>query len=134
MADGGQTERSSLRQWFGMLGAPVVWAIHFSVTYALAAIACTARFASVGLLGLTALQLIMVGTAAVAVMVILAANRVAYRSQQSAGDPAGVSGDEKAGRRTYMGQMGSLLSILFVALIVIETVPVFVVDPCWRVP
>ena len=134
MADRAQPERSSLLQWFAMLGPPVVWAIHFSVTYSLAAIACTARFANVEVLGLTALQIIMVGTAAAALLVILVASRVTYGSSQNRGSSADRGGDEQAERRTYMGQMGTMLGILFAALVVIETVPVFIIEPCWRAP
>lgn len=117
------------RTWFGFLGAPSVWAIHFMVVYALMEVGCVAgwdRFVVAGINGVALATLL--GTL-LSVPAIVAAGWVAYGLwRRSPRDTP--PGKETADQNTHVGQAGVFLSVLFLLAVIFETIPVFVLRPC----
>ncbi len=114
--------RDALRQWIGVLGAPVIWLVHFQANYALASRTCR---------WMTVLPLhIVSGTALVLIIVVGA---IAWRVFESAPDePGGNVPALSAGRIRLMGVVGLMSAILFFLVVVAQWLPTWTADPCQR--
>ena len=110
---------------WGLIGAPVVWAVHFIVIYTVVALSCWSGFAMTNLLGLGTSALAALAVSLVALALIGWAGRTAYGLWHAAQHEADAPGWQR-----YAGLTGSLLSGLFALSVVLETVPVFVLVPC----
>lgn len=123
---------SESRLWFGLLGSPIAWLIHLVVVYTLAEVTCVADSFNFTVLGLDGgVSLILIVTLLTLVLAV-AAGVVAYgsdrrlrrqeREHESFND-RGVSGQ--------MARWGMHLTVLFVFIIGVETIPVFFyLQPC----
>lgn len=112
------------------LGGMVAWAAHFWVVFILVEIACRAGLPGVSVLGLSALQILLALAALAFGAVALAAAIVSIRINQRTGVGIATDRDVPRALDAFMGQTGLLLSVFFLAAIVLETVPAFVLRPC----
>ncbi|HET7322181.1 MAG TPA: hypothetical protein VFI96_06775 [Longimicrobiaceae bacterium] len=106
------------RLFFGALGAPAAWALHFNLVYFLDALFCTT-----GRTGITlAVAIATLTLGAVAVV----AGIVAYRGWR---DRRGIE-TPSAGTVRLLLAMGAIGAVLFTALIVAEGLAPFFVPAC----
>ncbi len=97
----------SARLWFGLLGAPAAWSLHLLVSYAVHALGCEAGWPGLRwwLVGVTALF----GAAAAAAGIVA----YGYWSRAHAGGLA--TEPPPPGAAAFVGLSGALLSVVFVA-------------------
>lgn len=95
---------------FATAGAPAAWLVHLSLSYYLVPRACAGSPVW--------LHLVTLVTAAVAVAAIAAAARVR----------AGAGPSDVALR--YLGALGLLVGVLFLAATLAEGLPALLIDPC----
>lgn len=93
---------------FALGGGPVAWLVHLSLSYYLVPRACAAG-TSLGL------HLVTLASAAVAVAAVVASRRVR-------------AGDDPRGR--FLGTLGVLVGVLFLAAVLVEGLPVALIDAC----
>jgi hypothetical protein len=105
--------------WFGFLGPPIIWAVRFTIAYALVPGACSAA----GLLALNVVTLVALGGTVLAAVVAARAWRHT-RSQHRAESQTGWR------RARFMALAGLFTSALFGAAIVAEGLANVLVDPC----
>jgi hypothetical protein len=125
-------EAKSWELWFGLLSGPVIWAAHFSITYALASTACQLGFLiDRALLGINALTaaLIIITIAAIAGLVY--GIFLSFRNWKLLKDEGqeGVGQPERS-RPRFMAFSGLALGIIFLASVVISLLPSFFFSPC----
>ena len=101
---------SPLRLAFGWLGAPLAWALHLGLVYALAGWDCRHPLP----LALYAASLLCLGLA-------LGAVRVAWGNARSANAV-----------RHFLGYGGCLLGVLFSAVIIVQSLPFLLIEGCGR--
>lgn len=107
---------------FGLLGAPIAWLLHLSVSYFLVTLACTGDSG-------TPRWGILVATFGFAI-VAASAGMVAYRGWRRLPSPAGSDGEPGASRGRFLLVTGMLLAGLFVVLIVLAGLPPLFVPAC----
>lgn len=105
--------------WFGFLGPPIIWAIRFTVAYALVPTTCSAG----GLLALNVVTLVALGGTVLAGI-------IAGSSLRRTGDQHGNEGHWAWRRARFMALAGLFTSALFTAVIVAEGLANILVDPC----
>lgn len=119
----------NLAAWFGLFGAPTLWVIHFLVLYAVTEAACPTglnRLILLGMNGLVASTLLITLLALAGVVAASLAARSLWRAARSEVDREHITNT----RRGYMGLAGMLLGGLFFLVIVMESIPVFVLPAC----
>lgn len=124
--------RGSLALWFGVLAAPLAWAGHLGVNYALEEwFACSPSAQDPGrILGLSvdtfslAFNSLMALTALAAVLVALGC----WRRLRSA------DGDERLQRARWMAFAGAVESTLFLAIILLGYAPPLMLGICETAP
>jgi hypothetical protein len=112
------TWRDEVLLWFGVLGPPGAWLVHFNLGYLLTWHACATHSAlwlhvnSAGCLALTG-------------MALLAA-------WQTMGQPSGgdIEFEQRHSRRRFMGMLGVLNSVMFALVIIAQTIATVLVVPC----
>lgn len=117
--------------WFGLLGGAAAWSAHLLASYPSVRVACAAGG-----------EWLLHGITAVTALVAASATAVAWREWRAAGSDGGLgSGVQPAstagpdlGRVRFMAGLGTLLSLLFFVVTVVEGLPVFFADPCMRGP
>lgn len=107
--------------WFALLGAAIAWFIHFMACYLLLEVACVLGWQQQQLLGLNGVAAAIVLTTLVCLPLAVASGVVAWRA---------TADRNSAEHATYLGQAGMMLSVLFVGIIVFETLPALVLPPC----
>jgi hypothetical protein len=109
---------SSVWLWFAFLGAPIAWAIHLMAIYLLVPVAC--------ITGTTlALQVVNAGTLAAAVL----AGVVGWLHVRR---PEGDS-ERTRQRVRFMARAAIVFSVFFSLVIVAESLPSVLDDPCQHV-
>lgn len=105
--------------WFGWWGGAVAWTLHLLTAYAIAEFACVAGAGTRSVLGMSLVAwslLIASGTSCLlASLAVLAARRAQAFCRQRDGSAT----------RCYLANTGLMLSVLFLAIIVVQTVPIF---------
>jgi hypothetical protein len=111
-----------LREWTGLLGAPLVWFLQFEASYGLVERACASRSMwPLHLLSLAALA----GT--------IGALLLAHRTRRTAADlPQGELTGGPRGRAWLLGTTGMLIGGFFILLILAQWIPTLLIDPCRR--
>jgi hypothetical protein len=109
--------------WFGVLGAPLAWAILLTVGYSFEEVACSEGSSHWGFDAKLGNVLLFAATAAVAVAAAGAA-LLSWRRAQRPG-----SADVR-GRLEWMGFSGILVSGLFLALILMTGFGITALEPC----
>lgn len=121
--------------WFGLLGGAVAWFVHLVVIVGVVETGCVAGVEGLsGLIGLSAQGVILALVVAATVLtlgVTIASGLVAYwnlKVLRARGEELDAPVARGAGY--HMTRSGIYLSILFVFIIVVETIPIFFVPPC----
>jgi len=111
--------RGAARLWFGMMGAPLAWALGFGTDYGLVRLACARQ-------NMIPLHLVTV----VELAVVVAAGVVAHREWRRAGggEPAEAGGPIPRSR--FMGMFGMLASAFFALLVLAQWAPKLFLNPC----
>jgi hypothetical protein len=111
---------SSPRLWFAMLAGPIAWSAHLLLSYALVPIACDTGWSF----------LLVVVTAVTA----LASLTGALVSRRLPGSDIGNTPDTRlanASERTrFITHAGFTSGIFFTIVIIIQSLPIFFLDPC----
>jgi hypothetical protein len=110
------------RLWFGLLGAPLAWALHLVVSYPVVPLACATGSAVI-------LHAITIITALVAACAGVIAWQD-FRSIDVRGDRA--PGDAIQVNRKFLAGLGVSLSLFFLLVILVEGWPVTLQDSCSR--
>lgn len=120
------------RLWFGVLGSPIAWFFHLVVAYTLAEVACVAGFPGFDVLGLHGGVSLILGVTLLALAVTGTAGLVAYGSnRQLDRHSEKKEAPVDRGVAEQMAQWGVHLSVLFIFIIAVETIPVFFyLQPC----
>ncbi len=106
--------------WFGVLAAPLVWAVRLVASYALVAAVCREGSALVvHLISAAAL-----GVSLVALLVARRSYQATRPAERSSADPWVLD------RAHFMAVLGLLVSGFFALVIVAEWSGVFITDPC----
>jgi hypothetical protein len=115
----GSREGGRARLWFGALGAPIAWALHFVIAYPLVEWACR-----------TGSTFALWASFVVAAIAIVASGAAALSLAREPGD------DRTAARRRFMGRSGLLLALLLLFALAAEWAPLVGGDPCvgWGEP
>jgi hypothetical protein len=104
--------------WAGVLLAPLAWALHLGVGYALSAAVCTPP---------TRWPFFLLSGAAFAVAGT--GGWIAWRVRRDTGDEPEDAPDARA-RGRFMTVAGILLSVMFLLAIAAQTIPMFLLEPC----
>jgi hypothetical protein len=111
-----------LRQWAGLLGAPLIWFIQFEASYSLVPHVCRST-------SLIPLHLLSAAALAGTIIMLL----FAWQTRQSARElPRGEQTGGPVGRSWLMGITGILVSGFFCLLILAQWIPAIIIDPCQR--
>lgn len=105
--------------WFGLLAGPAAWFVHLNVSYSLVRLIC--RGGEGWLLHLTTLATLVLAGAGV---------WMAWSTWRRIGEPAVTSGGGTAGRTRFMALSGIALSGFFFGVILLASIPGFVLHPC----
>jgi len=117
-----RTDVSERALWFGVLAGPLAWLLHLGLSYPLVPLSCATEWGAV-------FHLISLVTALAAV----AAATVAWQSWQQL-RAEGPEGTVQYGRQGFMALAGLLKSILFLAVILAQWLPVLFISPCNYAP
>lgn len=107
------TTRRPLRSWFAVLGAPSAWFAHLSLSYLLVPESCV--WGTTVWLWVISLTHVAVAVAALVVAVGTARHGQRHGHRQD----------------RFVGMLGVLTGALFTAAILVERLPVLLIDPCW---
>jgi hypothetical protein len=117
------------RVWFGLLGAPGAWALHFLAAYGLMEAGCAASWHQSSIAGLNGVAAAVLLATILTIPALLAAGLVAHSLLRRARDDTDRS-DAAIASDAHIGQAGLILSALFLLAVIFETVPVLVLQPC----
>lgn len=112
----------NLRQWAGVVGAPVAWFAQLQTNYALVPAACRAAPTSVLVLSSVFFLTLAVGAAWL--------SWAGWRAEDGTW-PKG-SDEGPPARRRFLAALGLLTSVLFFAVMVAQAIPTFIVPVCHR--
>jgi hypothetical protein len=105
-----------------LLGGPLAWALHLLISYGPVEIACSAT-----------VPLFLHGVTLTTALVALGAALLGWRTWSRARRTVPPADDGDALRRTrFVAACGTILGGFFVLVIVLEGIPVLLVDPCMR--
>ena len=118
---GVDVDRGTIPLYAGLLGAPILWAIQFQLTYMLVPWVCTHRNGWL----LPFIHLVFFA-------LTLAAGVLSWREWKRVGATLPESQEEERLARTkFLGALGLMSVALFALLILAQTVTSFFLDPCW---
>ena len=122
-----------LRAWFGMVGAPIIWFVHFVIVWALGEFGCGAGLADDTVLTDGSLKLFVLVATVIGLIGTFASTFVAYQIWQQYRQAAPQSGDTALGRQRFMALTGMALGILFTIVVILDALPVLFVSTCGSV-
>lgn len=128
MDAGRQATRGAL--WFGVLGGAIAWFVHLALVYTLAEAACITGFPWFTVLGFHGTLLLIVIVTLLTLAVTVVAGVVAYRNRRLLDESNGPIAPLNRGASEHMVRGGVYLSVFFVLLILVETLPIFFMRPC----
>jgi hypothetical protein len=107
--------------WFGVFGGAVAWTIHMLLAYGIAEFGCVSSFRDARFLGITGVAWLILATSALTLVLAVAALLIARRSERLLlADLRGRDDDADE----FMARVGLVTSVVFVAIIVAQTLPV----------
>lgn len=120
------TYRYPLLLWVMMFGSIVIWFAHFAFVYNVVDFACASSWPSERMSEIrTVTTLVIVGTVVGSILLIvngLGAFAVWRDARHEDGESAQV--------RAFMGLVGIALSLISLAVVIVSTIPVFVLQTC----
>jgi hypothetical protein len=114
-------EVSRFRLWFGLLAGAVAWTIHFLVAYAIAEFGCVSSFRDARFLGITGVAWGILALTVLTLILAVGGLLIARRSERLLMAEFGEKEDEP---EAFMAHVGWITSVVFVAIIVAQTLPV----------
>jgi hypothetical protein len=111
-----------LALWYGFLIGPLAWSLHLLGGLIIVAAASTGG--DFTLAGVSVWRVVLIAATAVAVLVALSGDAVAYRCWRIARPHGGSASDPPAGRSVFMAQAGIYMSALFAAGIVLVAIAI----------
>jgi hypothetical protein len=102
--------------WAGVLGGPLVWSIQFLISYPISSVSCLPDYRQNHLLVLNVVTL-----ASLAIVGLCALN--SWRIFRSAPAGASIEGGQPWDRARFMGLLGVMVSLLFIAAIIATGMP-----------
>jgi hypothetical protein len=134
MANSFSLSHLSQSPWFHLLGAPILWSVHFLISYAWVEYACRMRLLVLDstMLGLTLLSWSILLLTLIAVLATVYVGWSAYRSSRRISESKKTNELESWGveSRRFMALSGILLSALFSLVILLSGLPALVLGPC----
>jgi hypothetical protein len=112
---------SRFRLWFGLFGGAVAWTIHFLAAYAIAEFGCVSSFRDARFLGITGVAWGILAITALTLVLAVGALLIARRSERLLLAETREKEDEP---EDFMVRVGLITSVVFVAIIVAQTLPV----------
>jgi hypothetical protein len=112
-------ERRAL--WFALLGGAVAWLVHFLIIYLIGEFGCIAGLDRFGLAGISGVALAVLGITLPMLALAGLATLTALRRARPGGDRTG----DTPGPAHYMAHVGLWSNLLFILIIVVQTIPVF---------
>ncbi len=119
------------RVWLALWGGGAAWLAHFLTIWALAEFGCQTALARPGPLGVSPVAWLIVGATVVAAALAAGATVLAWRTERSAGEGAGVGdvpgdGDvsDAVEAVTFTGRIGWVAGGFFTLVILVEAAPV----------
>jgi len=128
-------ETSSRMLWIQLLAGPVLWSVHFLLSYILVEAACQAGW-SFNILGMSGLSFIVIVLTLLAVIGSGLFALKSYRgwrdrhAERSLRDELRESSSWFEGTVDFMYFSGFLLSVLFTVTILMVGLPAFFLQPC----
>lgn len=119
--------QSTWSLWFGLVGGPLIYSLHFLTVYLLAEAACQANLLRYRVLGLEAITFWVLFLTVVAAVLTGYATWIAYRNQQQT---TGNNAQDHAGYASFMAFVGLWLSAIFTVLIVATGLPALFLVLC----
>lgn len=121
--------------WFGLLGGPIIYSVHFLTVYLLAEAACMADLLRYRLLGLEAISFWVVVLTLVAAALTGYGTWLAYHTWRATRDPVGHvveqgGGQEQRSYQPFMAFIGLWLSGLFTVIILLTGLPALFLVLC----
>src|SRR5688500_4006759 len=107
-------DRGSLPVWAGIIGAPLLWALHFQVAYAMVPWICTTQRYWVA-------HVFTVACVAISIWFTW----LCWREWRGVAEP------DLAGRSRFLAAVGTMSAALFTLLIAAGHIPIFILSPCW---
>jgi DUF917 family protein len=123
--------------WFGLGGGAAAWSVLTIVNYAIASQQCYPRMAPLALpmMGARNLSMVLFATSGAAIVIGVIATIVAFRSWRRTSNESGGSThwalETGEGRTRFMAVSGLMASAVFLLAIIVETISIVTVHPCW---
>lgn len=112
----------------GVLTGPTIWSVHLIASYALVSVGCMTGFGGISFLGLAVTQLLVLGLTLIAVVVVFAAGRPAYRRWR---ETSGSLDSRTHNLPGFLALLGLLSSGLFGTVVIVMGLPaLFYRYPC----
>jgi hypothetical protein len=102
--------------WAGVLAGPLVWAVQFLISYPVSSVSCLPDYRQNHLIALNIVTL-----AALAIVGFCGVN--SWRIFRSAPAGSSIEGGQPWDRARFMGLLGVLVSLLFIAVIIATAMP-----------
>lgn len=115
-------------QWFGLLGAPLAWAVQHVIGYWLTEVGCDRG--GVGGLSIDGLTVAVTALAAALAALAELAAIMAFRATREARGVGGSDEDPPQGRVHFLATVGIAIAPLFFFIIVMNGVGVVVLQDC----
>lgn len=125
--------QSMARLWIGLFGSPVVWMAHFMLIWAIVEGGCLTGVSDRSVLGISVVQFFVIVTSLLGLALVAGVGWIGYRNWQHnrAVDASGDGRIARAVERThFMAVTGMIFSVLFFTMILLSTLPVFVLPVC----
>jgi hypothetical protein len=114
------TLRRDFALWTSMLLGPIAWFLNFQIIYGFAAVACkTGKLRMFVSCGVT-LAIVLAGVILSIRLVMLSRKR----------EPDELT-DQLQNRAHFMAVVGLLANLLFMLVIIAQTIASMMIDPCW---
>lgn len=112
---------SRFRLWFGLFGGAVAWTIHLLAAYAIAEFGCVSSFREARFLGITGVAWGILALTVLTLILAVGGLLIARRSDRLLREEILQKEDDP---EAFMANVGWITSVVFVAIIVAQTLPV----------
>lgn len=125
--------KQPIRSWFGMVGAPIIWFVHFLIVWAVSEFGCGAGFVDETTTIGGGVKIFVLVATVIGAIGTLASTFIANQIWQQYRSAPGNGGDPTEGRQRFMGFTGTLLGILFTIVVIMDALPVLFISSCGSV-
>jgi len=111
------------RRWFAFLGGGIAWTTHLLSIYAIGEFGCVGGWGRIAYWNISGVAWMILIMSACSLALAVAAAFTGYRDMRSDSGREEPANDDEGG--IYLSQFGTILSVLFSLIIIVETLPVF---------